>query len=171
MGGEVATALVEARPPLVERLVLIDLPATADAKFTVAMHAYLTPVLGEAMSRILTDSGVRRGLAQGFAPEYPIPERFVADFRQLTYRAFRLAHEESVAYRTNGTHLRTTCRDQAGLPPLLAVIGSMDAIVISGVRNAVRSLDWRTNRNRRGLGSFAHGGEAGENARAHQRLS
>jgi pimeloyl-ACP methyl ester carboxylesterase len=128
MGGEVATALIEARPSLVERLILIDSPARADAKFTPAMQAYLTPVLGEAMSRILTDDGVRRGLAQGFAPGYPMPERFVADFRQLTYRAFRLAHEESVAYRTKKpTYERLAAIKPA--PPLLAITGSMDAIV------------------------------------------
>lgn len=129
MGGEVATALVEARPPLVERLVLIDSPATADAKFTAAMHAYLTPVLGQAMSRILTDGGVRRGFAQGFAPEYPIPERFVADFRQLTYMAFRLAHEESVAYRTKRPTYERLAAIKPATPPLLAITGSMDAIV------------------------------------------
>ena len=129
MGGEVATALVEARPALVERLVLIDSPATADAKFTAAMYAYLTPVLGQAMSRILTDSGVRRALGQGFAPEYPIPERFVADFRRLTYRACRLAHEESVAYRTKMPTYERLAAIKPAPPPLLAITGSMDAIV------------------------------------------
>ena len=33
MGGEVATALVEMRPTLFERLILIDSPATVDARF------------------------------------------------------------------------------------------------------------------------------------------
>jgi pimeloyl-ACP methyl ester carboxylesterase len=128
MGGEVATALVEARPSLVERLILIDAPASTDAKFTPAMRAYLTPVLGQAMSRILTDGGVRRALAQGFAPGYQIPERFVGDFRRLTYGAFKSAHEESVAYRTK----RPTSERLAAIepaPPLLAITGSMDAIV------------------------------------------
>jgi pimeloyl-ACP methyl ester carboxylesterase len=128
MGGEVATALVEMRPTLVERLVLIDSPATVDAKFTPVMQAYLTPVLGEAISRFMTDNDIRRGLAQGFAPGFPIPERFVADFRQLTYKAFRLAHEESVAYRTK----KPTYERLAAIvapPPLLAITGSMDAIV------------------------------------------
>jgi pimeloyl-ACP methyl ester carboxylesterase len=129
MGGEVATALVEARPSLVERLILIDSPATADAKFTPAMQAYLTPVLGEAMSRILTDRGVRRALAQGFAPGYPISERFVADFRQLTYRAFKLAHEESVAYRKKKPTYERLAAVKPAPPPLLAITGAMDAIV------------------------------------------
>ena len=110
-------------------------------------------------------------LAQGFAPEYPIPERFVADFRHLTYMAFRLAHEESVAYRTKRPTYERLAAIKPATPPLLAITGSMDAIVPPALRHAVRSLDWRTNRNRRGLRSFAHGGEAGEDARAHQRLS
>ena len=46
------------------------------------MQAYLTPVLGEAMSRFMTDNDIRRGLAQGFAPGFPIPERFVTDLRR-----------------------------------------------------------------------------------------
>ena len=49
------------------------------------------------------------------------------DFRQLTYKAFRLAHEESVAYRTK----KPTYERLAAIvaPPLLAITGSMDAIV------------------------------------------
>ncbi len=129
MGGEVATALIEARPSLVERLILIDSPATADAKFTLAMRAYLTPVLGEAMSRIMTDASVRRGLSQGFAPGFQIPERFVADLRQLTYVAFRLAHEESVAYRTKTPVYERLAAIKPTPPPLLAITGAMDAIV------------------------------------------
>jgi pimeloyl-ACP methyl ester carboxylesterase len=129
MGGEVATALTEARPALVERLILIDSPATADAEFTLATQAYLTPILGEAMSRVLSDKDIRVGLAQGFAPSYPMADSFVADLRQLPFTAFKSAHEESIAFRTaKPTYLRLAAIKPAP-PPLLAITGLLDAIV------------------------------------------
>ena len=129
MGGEVAAALTEARPALVERLILIDTPAIADADFTLATRAYLTPVLGEAMARVLTDHDIRVALAQGFAPGYPVADSDVADFRQLPYTAFKSAHEASIAFRTaKPTHERLAAVKPAP-PPLLAITGALDAIV------------------------------------------
>ena len=129
MGGEVATALTEARPGLVERLILVDSPAIADADFNLATQAYLTPVLGEAMSRISSDKNIRDGLAQGFAPGFPVAEAYVADFRQLPYTAFKSAHEESVAFRTAKPTYEQLAAIKPSPPPLLAITGSLDAIV------------------------------------------
>jgi pimeloyl-ACP methyl ester carboxylesterase len=128
MGGEVATAFAELDPGRVERLILIDSPPTPGTTFTVLTEAYLTPVLGKALSRFRTADAVRRGLAQGFAPGFAVPERFVVDLERLTYSAFRQAHAESVAYRT----ARPTDERLAALsrvPPLLVIFGSLDAIV------------------------------------------
>ena len=58
------------------------------------------PVLGELLSRFVSEATIRKMLAQGFAPGFPVPEKFVADVKQLTYTAFRTAHDDSIAYET-----------------------------------------------------------------------
>jgi pimeloyl-ACP methyl ester carboxylesterase len=128
MGGEVATALAEKNPARIAAMILIDSPPTAGTTFTVMTDAAMTPVLGELLSHFETDDAIRRGLAQGFAPGFPVPEKFVADLKQLTYTAFRRAHEDSIAYRT----AKPTNERLAALtpvPPLLALTGTEDAIV------------------------------------------
>ena len=128
MGGEVATAFAEIMPARIERMILIDSPPTGGTTFTILTDAYFTPVVGEFLSRFHSDDTVRRGLAQGFAPGFAVPEKFVADIRQLTYTAFRTAHDDSVAYRTaKPTYERLAALQP--VPPLLALSGTLDAIV------------------------------------------
>jgi pimeloyl-ACP methyl ester carboxylesterase len=128
MGGEVATALAERNPARIAAVILIDSPPTAGTTFTIMTDAAMTPVLGELLSHFETDETIRHGLAQGFAPGFPVPERFVADLKQLTYTAFRSAHEDSIAYRTaKPTNERLASLNP--VPPLLALTGSRDAIV------------------------------------------
>jgi pimeloyl-ACP methyl ester carboxylesterase len=128
MGGEVATALAERNPVRIAAMVLIDSPPTAGTTFTVTTDAAMTPVLGELLSRFETDAAIRRGLAQGFAPGFPVPEKFVADLEQLTYTAFRSAHEDSIAYRT-AKPINERLAALTPVPPLLALTGTEDAIV------------------------------------------
>lgn len=128
MGGEVAIALAELRPARIDRMILIDSPPTADTAFTIMTKIYLTPIIGEMLSHFQSDAAIRRGLSQGFAPNFTIPERFVADFRQLTYCAFRKAHNESIAYRTNRPPYDRLAAMKPS-PPLLVIFGTLDAIV------------------------------------------
>jgi pimeloyl-ACP methyl ester carboxylesterase len=51
MGGEVATALAEADPSRIERLVLIDSPPKAETTFKLGTRLALMPVVGELLSR------------------------------------------------------------------------------------------------------------------------
>jgi pimeloyl-ACP methyl ester carboxylesterase len=128
MGGEIADALAIARPELVDRMILIDSPSKETVKFDVTTQAYFTPVVGEMLSHLMTDKAIRRGLAQGFAPGFPVPERFVADMRQLTYTAFRSAHDNSVAYQA----AKPAYQRLANLnppPPLLVIFGAEDRLV------------------------------------------
>jgi pimeloyl-ACP methyl ester carboxylesterase len=74
MGGEVATALAERNPARIAAMILIDSPPTAGTTFTIMTDAAMTPVIGEALSHFETDEAIRRGLAQGFAPGFPVPE-------------------------------------------------------------------------------------------------
>ena len=128
MGGEVAIGLAELQSARIDRMILIDSPPTADTSFTIMTKIYLMPIIGEMLSHFQSDAAIRRGLSQGFAPNFIIPEKFVADLRQLTYCAFRKAHNESIAYRTS----RPPYDRLAALkpsPPLLVIFGSLDAIV------------------------------------------
>jgi pimeloyl-ACP methyl ester carboxylesterase len=128
MGGEVATALAERNPARIAAMILIDSPPTAGATFTIMTDAVMTPVIGEVLSHFETDDTIRRGLAQGFAPGFPVPEKFVADLKQLTYTAFRSAHEDSIAYRTSKPSNQRLAA-LTPVPPLLALTGTEDAIV------------------------------------------
>jgi pimeloyl-ACP methyl ester carboxylesterase len=128
MGGEVATALAEMKPERTERMILIDSPPTAGTSFTFLTQVFLSPGLGELLSRFKTEAAMRRGLAQGFAPNFPVPEKFVADLKQLTYEAFRSAHDESIAYRKAKAPYERLAALKP-VPPLLAIFGAQDAIV------------------------------------------
>ena len=124
----VAAALAEMKPARIEHMILVDSPPTAGTTFTLMTRAYLTPVIGEALSHFRSNAAIRRGLAQGFAPDFVVPEKFVADLKQLTYPAFRTAHAESVAHRTQKpTYERLA--EMKPTPRLLAIFGSRDAIV------------------------------------------
>jgi hypothetical protein len=67
-------------------------------------------------------------LEQGFAPGFPVPDKFVADVKQLTYTAFRTAHNDSIAYETEKPVVeRLAALDP--VPPLLVMFGSRDALL------------------------------------------
>jgi pimeloyl-ACP methyl ester carboxylesterase len=126
--GTAPTFAAEIKPARIERMILIDSPPTPGTTFTILTEAYLTPVIGEFLSHFQTDEGLRRGLAQGFAPGFAVPEKFIADIRQLTYTAFRTAHNDSIAYRTAKPPYERIAALQP-VPPLLALSGTLDAIV------------------------------------------
>ncbi|MGB2931132.1 MAG: alpha/beta fold hydrolase [Methyloceanibacter sp.] len=128
MGGEVATAFAEIEPHRVERMVLIDTPPQADTSFTLVTRLAFMPVVGELLSRFQTDKAVAKALRQGFAPGIPVPEKFVADFQQLTYTAFRSAHDGSTTYRkAKSIPDRLAALDP--VPPLLVIFGAQDALI------------------------------------------
>ncbi len=128
MGGEVATALAEARPERIEKLVLIDTPSAAATTFDRTTRLYMVPVIGPLLSRLVTHPARRRALAQGFAPGFAVPERFVADLAQLPYPAAVAAHNASVTYRTAQTIPRRLA-ELDRVPPLHVIFGALDAIV------------------------------------------
>jgi pimeloyl-ACP methyl ester carboxylesterase len=128
MGGEVATALAEIRPERIERLILIDSPPSPGGSFSTMADAYFKPVIGDVLSHFRSDQAIRRGLAQGFAPGFAVPEKFVADFKQLTYVATRMAHDESVSYRKAKPPYERIAALRP-LPPLLVIFGAEDAII------------------------------------------
>jgi len=130
MGGEVATAFTALDPPRVDRLVVIDSPPKPETTFDLVTRLGLRPVIGQALWRLRTDSMLRHALAQGFAPGFPVPEKFVVDLWQLTYTVFHNAHDDSIAYVTaRGTPERLAALDP--VPPLLVIFGTRDQLISS----------------------------------------
>jgi pimeloyl-ACP methyl ester carboxylesterase len=128
MGGEVASALLIARPELVDRMVMIDTPSEPSVSFDPVTSAYLIPVVGELLSHLRSDAAIRKGLAQGFAPGFQVPERFVADVWQLTYTAFKSATDESHAYQREKPLYQRLAALKT-LPPFLVIFGADDTLV------------------------------------------
>jgi len=128
MGGEVATAFTVANPESVERLVLIDSPPKPETVFTLGTRLALKPLIGQGLWRLRNDTVLRQALTQGFAPGFPVPEKFVADLWQLTYTVFHKAHDDSIAYVTEeGSPRRLAALDP--VPPLLVIFGTKDALI------------------------------------------
>ncbi|MCP4384262.1 MAG: alpha/beta fold hydrolase [Hyphomicrobiales bacterium] len=128
MGGEVATALAEAQPSRIEKLVLIDAPPAAGGSFNAPTRLFMTPIVGPLLSRVVTRGARRQALAQGFAPGFPVPERFVDDLAQLPYPAVLAAHRASFSYRA-ARNLPDRLALLARVPPLLVIFGALDQIV------------------------------------------
>ena len=168
MGGEVATALTERDPARIAAMILIDSPPTPGASFTILTETAMTPVLGELLSHFETDKTVRRGLAQGFAPGFPVPEKFVADLKQLTYTAFRSAHDDSIAYRT----AKPTNERLAALMPVPPCSRSPAPRTRScrRTREIFRAGARRQDRDDRGGGPLSDGREAARDAATDPRL-
>lgn len=127
MGGWVATALVCRSPEQVERLILIDSPPTVDLRLSFLAKAHVTPVVGEVMSHFATDQMLREGLADAFAPGFSVPEKCVADLKQVTHSAFRQAHVQGFAYIEKPIYERLA--ELQPVPPLLSIFGSLDSKV------------------------------------------
>jgi pimeloyl-ACP methyl ester carboxylesterase len=89
LGGTVATALVEQSPDLVSGLVIIDqAPDSSYGNLNLLAQVGYLPVIGEAFWRTAPDFAVKDGLGQAFAPGYDVPDRFVDDFRRMTFTSY-----------------------------------------------------------------------------------
>jgi pimeloyl-ACP methyl ester carboxylesterase len=125
MGGWVATALACMKPERIERLVFIDSPSTVELHLSFLTRAHVAPVVGELISHFVTKDRLREGLADAFAPGFPVPEKFVADLQQVPHVVFRQAHVESQAYCEKPIYERLA--ELKPVPPLLSIYGSLDS--------------------------------------------
>lgn len=88
-GGTVATALAAQSPGLVSRLVILDqAPDNSFGGLDLLARITYWPVVGEALWRISPDAAIKDGLSQAFAPGFDVPDRFVDDFRRMTYTSY-----------------------------------------------------------------------------------
>lgn len=127
MGGSVATALAEQRPMLVESIVILDSPSkSGDAELPFTARLGFVPVLGQAIKRIVPDGMVRNGLESAFAEGFEVPDRFVEDFREMTYTSYDDSHRGVDDYNKK-SGLAERLADES--VPLLVVFGSDDEVV------------------------------------------
>jgi pimeloyl-ACP methyl ester carboxylesterase len=127
LGGTVATALNESFPRLVRRLVIVDqAPDESYASGGLPLTAQLTfwPVLGPALWQITPDFAIKDGLGAAFAPGYDVPDRFVDDFKRMTYTSYSSDTEEGDYSDAEPLDRRIA---QTGTP-LLAIFGAEDQI-------------------------------------------
>lgn len=127
MGGSIATALVQQRRKLVSSLVILDTGSgkkDGDLPFTARLG--FVPVLGEAIRRVVPDAMVRQGLASAFADGYDVPDRFVDDFRDMTYTSYDDSAAASSDYHEAGGLADRLADDGV---PLLVIFGAEDKLV------------------------------------------
>jgi pimeloyl-ACP methyl ester carboxylesterase len=125
-GGKVATALAESSPELVAGVVIIGIgPDSSYGGLRGTANAAQWPLLGQAMWRLAPDFMLRRNVAQGFAPGYDVPDRFVDDVRALTYPAYRDTYDASNDY-TDEEPLNERL-EKTGVP-LLVIFGEEDQL-------------------------------------------
>jgi len=125
MGGEVVTELAEAHPELIEKMVLIDTPPKTENAAKPGSQS--VPLWDELMWRFISPEDFRKALAQRFAPGFQVPDKFVADLEQLTYRAFTSAHGGVDFETAKPVYERLMALGK--VPPLLIITGAQDPLV------------------------------------------
>lgn len=87
MGGAVATAVAEAEPDVVERVVVADTPGDDGLVAAPFMkNVVCTPVIGPALDRFRSlDAVDKSSLQTGFAADYPVPDFAYRSLKRLTH--------------------------------------------------------------------------------------
>jgi pimeloyl-ACP methyl ester carboxylesterase/AraC-like DNA-binding protein len=124
-GGSVATALAEQRRDLVTALAFIDTGPRRDAFIPQGPIAGLleTPVVGQLLWRLRTDSLIRAGAATAVTRDVAIPQAIVDDVRGMTYHAFTATDRAAADYLQQRP---VPDRLVALGKPLLVIFGSRD---------------------------------------------
>jgi len=101
MGGLVATAVAEAEPDRVGRLVLVNSPPSYESRTASrggAERLLRAPVFGGLAWRAGARDGFRRGLRSAFAPGFPVPDAFAEDMCRTSHEVFVRASAAVDAY-------------------------------------------------------------------------
>jgi pimeloyl-ACP methyl ester carboxylesterase len=123
-GAMVATALAESSPELVAGVVVIDMgPDRSYGGLKGTAKAAQLPLLGQALWRIAPDFMIKRNVAQGFAPGFDVPDKYVDDVRKMTYPAYHDSYSASKDY--SGEKPLNERLEATGVP-LLVIFGEED---------------------------------------------
>ncbi|WP_228814776.1 alpha/beta fold hydrolase [Nocardia otitidiscaviarum] len=124
-GGYVGTALVERRPDLVGKLILVSTgpSLTALRPEPAIIRVLVSPPIGPLIWSIRSDSMIRRGLAATAAARITVTDEVVADLRRTSYRAFR------AILAANGDYISTRSVPQRLIDagkPVFVIFGDSD---------------------------------------------
>jgi pimeloyl-ACP methyl ester carboxylesterase len=125
MGGSVAVALAADHPEAVNKLLVLDMATGPPFRQGFVEQLSRTPVIGQLLRRIATDGTIRDGYRDAFAPGFRVPDRFVEDFRAMTYSAYTRAREGSVEFLEERS---LDARVEALSVPTLIVFGERDRL-------------------------------------------
>jgi pimeloyl-ACP methyl ester carboxylesterase len=124
LGGAVSVALAERSPQLVDRVVIIDTTAGGEADLGLLAKLTFTPLLGQALWRVKTDSVTRKGLEVAFAPGFDVPDSFVEDLKRMTFTSYDSADSSDYSQTESlGTRMGATGK------PLLVMMGAEEQII------------------------------------------
>lgn len=133
MGGEVAIALAGEASELVDRVVVMGTPATADeSSLPFLARITYTPALGEALWRVRTDGLIKSGYESAFAPGFEFeaafdnPDQVVEDNRAMTYTSYDRAPSNAHDFTDA---IDNAARITTAAVPFLAILGAEDQIV------------------------------------------
>lgn len=127
MGGAVATALAEAAPNLVERVVVSDtVGAPGLSAMPLLSKAVCWPVIGPALDRLRAFDIVDHGALQtGFAADFPVPDVAYRSLQRMTHTALCEARAASPRFNEQ----RPVADRLAHLgKPVLVVWGERDVL-------------------------------------------
>jgi pimeloyl-ACP methyl ester carboxylesterase len=132
LGGDVAVSVAEQASELVDRVVIIDeAPDPSFGELDFLAKLSMTPVIGEALWRLKTDSLVKKGYEQAFAPGYDQadgfddPDQTARDNEAMTYTSYTDSADASEDYEDESPldgRMRTTA------VPLMVIFGAEDQI-------------------------------------------
>lgn len=131
MGGAVATALAEAAPDLIERVVVADtVGAPGLSAMPVLSKAVCWPVIGPALDRLRGLDIVDKGALQsGFAADFPVPDIAYRSLQRMTHTAVCAAKMASPRFN----EARPVADRLAKLgKPVLVLWGERDVLTPTG---------------------------------------
>ena len=134
LGGMVATSLAEQSSDLVDKVVLIDVPAdSGDGDLPATADIGTWPVIGEALWRVKIGSMIKSASSKSFAPGTDVsdvfpdqPDRVVDDARAMTYKSFEESKNAADDFLDHGG---VPSRLTATGVPLLVIMGTEDQIL------------------------------------------
>lgn len=98
MGGSVAVALAADHPKAVGRLLVLDMATGPPSRQGFVERLSRTPFVGQVLRHLATDGTIRDGYKDAFAPGFEVPDRFLVDFRAMTYTSYTQARKGSVEF-------------------------------------------------------------------------
>ena len=99
LGGMIGVALAERHPERLRGLVAIGTPARpGDVDLPAAARLGTRPLVGQLLHRLVSDGMVRDALSESLGEGGAVPDRFVRDYRAMTFSAYAGSYRDADAF-------------------------------------------------------------------------